>query len=138
MRGIQGPLAMAVIAAAALAVTGCGNNDKAEAAATGASRPSATPAAASQALPGQEAVPCGTGPNGLAVVTLTAKGTDFCATAIQVATTYTQERTKKADGDLAIEVADMRWVCGERQGDPNPFQECASQNESADKVRLLS
>ncbi|WP_067567286.1 hypothetical protein [Nocardia acidivorans] len=138
MRGIQGPLTLAVCAATVLAVAACGNNDTADAAATSASRPSATPAAASQALPGQEAVPCGTGPDGLAVVTLTAKGTDFCATAVQVATTYTRERAKKADGDLAIEVADMRWVCGVRQGDPNPFQECASQNESADKVRLLS
>ncbi|MRH89420.1 hypothetical protein GFY24_18535 [Nocardia sp. SYP-A9097] len=138
MRGIQGPLAVAAVAAAVLTVTACGNGDRAAAAVTNASRPSTTPAAASTPLPGQESVQCGTGPGGLAVVTYTTKGADFCPTALLVATTYTQERAKKTGGDFAIQVADMRWVCGERQGDPNPYQECASQNESADKVRLLS
>ncbi|MEV6068923.1 hypothetical protein AB0L82_20430 [Nocardia sp. NPDC052001] len=137
MRGILGPLAVAALAATTLTLTACGDGDS-SAAITSAAKPTTVPAMAAQPLPGQEVVQCGSGPNGLAVVTFTTKGADFCPTALSVATSYVQERTKKSEGDVAIEVADMRWVCGERQGDPNPFEECASQNESADKVRMLS
>ncbi|WP_440972397.1 hypothetical protein KP696_04340 [Nocardia seriolae] len=134
----------AKIAGAALAVTtaltlaACNDN-----AAPGASPASGHPkpaAPTSGPFPaaGHEAVHCGTGPWGLAVVASTAKGNDFCPTAISAVTAYADERGKQSDGDIAVTVDTVRWVCGERQGTPNPFQECSSQNESADRVRLLS
>ncbi|WP_040804012.1 hypothetical protein [Nocardia concava] len=124
---------------AAFALTAC--NDSTKAADAPAAATSAKPAPTSAApfpAAGMEAVHCGTGPWGLAVVAATAKGNDFCPTALSVVTAYADERGKKSNGDIAVVVDTVRWVCGERQGTPNPYQECASQNESADKVRLLS
>ncbi|MGW4247952.1 hypothetical protein [Nocardia sp. NPDC004722] len=134
------PLTAAVVAlTAALTLTAC--NDSTSTAAVGSSSPKAA-AAPSAAGPfpaaGHQAVQCGTGPWGLAVVASTAHGDDFCPTALSVVTAYADERGKKSTGDIAVTVDTIRWVCGERQGNPNPYQECASQNESADKVRLYS
>ncbi|MGW4351813.1 hypothetical protein ACWELJ_06930 [Nocardia sp. NPDC004582] len=100
----------------------------------------AKPATSAAAFPaaGHSAVQCGTGPWGLAVIASTAKGNDFCPTALSVAGAYADERAKQSTGDIAVTVAAVRWVCGERAGNPNPYQECASQNESAEKVRLQS
>ncbi|WP_157535224.1 hypothetical protein [Nocardia inohanensis] len=53
-------------------------------------------------------------------------------------TAYADQRAGQSSGDIAVVVENVRWVCGERQGEPNPYQECSSQNESADKVRLYS
>ncbi|GAB2510969.1 hypothetical protein [Nocardia heshunensis] len=133
------PLTAAVVAlTAALTLTAC--NDSTSTAAVGSSTPKPAAPAAAGPFPaaGHQAVHCGTGPWGLAVVASTAHGDDFCPTALSVVTAYADERSKKSTGDIAVTVDTIRWVCGERQGDPNPFQECASQNESADKVRLLS
>lgn len=136
MRGVIGSLAMIGMAATTtLVLAGCGDDSKSESGATSAA---ATPKKASTTpLPG-EAVQCGPGPWGLAVVTYTTKGADFCPTAMSVVNDYAVQRDKQTDGDIAVTVDNIRWVCGERSGDPNPFQECASQNESADVVRLFS
>ncbi|MVU83396.1 hypothetical protein GPX89_39935 [Nocardia sp. ET3-3] len=128
----------ALAIAAAFALTAC--NDTSSTAASGTStHPAAAPTSAA-AFPaaGHQAVQCGTGPWGLAVVASTAHGDDFCPTAISVVNAYAGQRAKQSTGDIAVEVDTIRWVCGERQGSPNPYQECSSQNESADKVRLLS
>ncbi|NNH75890.1 hypothetical protein HLB23_39585 [Nocardia uniformis] len=141
MRGATRSLTLAGSAAAiALAVAGCGDStsedSKSDYGATSAAAETSRKAAAT-VLPG-EAVQCGPGPWGLSVVVYTAKGPDFCSTATSVANDYAAQRDKQADGDIAVTVDNIRWVCGERSGDPNPFQECASQNESADVIRLFS
>ncbi|MFE3195090.1 hypothetical protein ACFXHA_39215 [Nocardia sp. NPDC059240] len=123
---------------AALALTAC--NDSTSTAAVGSTtpKPAAPTSAAAFPAAGHQAVQCGTGPWGLAVVASTAHGDDFCPTALSVVTAYADERGKQSSGDIAVTIDTIRWVCGQRQGDPNPYQECSSQNESADKVRLLS
>ncbi|WP_067541453.1 hypothetical protein [Nocardia crassostreae] len=83
-------------------------------------------------------VHCGTGPWDLAVVAFTTKGPDFCPTALSVVNAYADARKQQPEGDIPVVIDNIRWVCGERQGDSNPFQQCASQNESQDKIRLLS
>lgn len=137
MRGAIGSLAIVGMAAATtLALTGCSDDSKSESGATtGAAATSKK--ASTTPLPG-EAVQCGPGPWGLAVVAYTTKGADFCPTAMSVVNDYAVQRDTRADGDIAVTVDNIRWVCGERSGDPNPFQECASQNESADVIRLFS
>ncbi|MTE16181.1 hypothetical protein [Nocardia aurantiaca] len=127
----------ALIMATAFTLSAC--NDTA---ATGASASSAhpTPGTPTAAFPaaGHEAIHCGTGPWGLAVVVSTAKGNDFCPTAISVVTAYADERAEQSTGDIAVTIDTVRWVCGERRSAPGSYQECSSQNESADKIRLQS
>ncbi|WP_433562204.1 hypothetical protein ACQP1O_32575 [Nocardia sp. CA-151230] len=125
----------ALAMATAFALTACNDNGP-----TVASGTSAHPATSAAAFPaaGHEAVQCGPGPWGLAVVVSTAKGTGFCPTALSVVTAYADERAKQSTGDIAVTVDTVRWVCGERPSTPNPYQECSSQNESAEKVRLQS
>lgn len=140
MRGTAARIAVGIFTIAlAGGVTACGD-DSGTSAATSSAPSSAAPATSAAAFPavGHELVRCGTGPWGLAVVASTAKGNDFCPNASAVATAYADQRAGQSSGDIAVVVENVRWVCGERQGDPNPYQECASQNESADKVRLLS
>lgn len=129
--------ALAVITTA-LTLTAC--NDATSNSSSDATSSAAKPATSAAAFPaaGHDAVQCGTGPWGLAVVASTAKGNDFCPTALSVAGAYADQRAKQSSGDIAVTVATIRWVCGERAGNPNPYQECASQNESADRVRLQS
>ncbi|AYF78224.1 hypothetical protein D7D52_35280 [Nocardia yunnanensis] len=121
----------------ALTLTACNDHSATASGPTTKPKSSATSAAPFPAA-GHQAVQCGTGPWGLAVVASTAHGDDFCPTALSVVTAYAADRANQSSGDIAVTVDTIRWVCGERQGDPNPYQECASQNESADKVRLLS
>ncbi|WP_067696990.1 hypothetical protein [Nocardia jejuensis] len=145
MRHTAARIALGTLTAAlAFGLSACNDTSSSSpAAATGTastSTASLAPATSASAFPaaGHELAECGTGPWGLAIVASTAKGNEFCQTAAEVVNAYATERTKKADGDIAVTVADIRWVCGERQGDPNPYQECASQNESAEEIRLVS
>lgn len=138
MRGVIGSSALIGIAVATvLAASGCNDDSKSE------SAPATTPAAASSKerpptpLPG-DPVQCGPGALGLAVIAYTTKGNALCQTAVAVTDAYHNERARQPDGDIAVTVENVRWICGVRQGDPNPYQECASQNESADIVRLVS
>ncbi|MEC3915990.1 hypothetical protein [Nocardia sp. CDC160] len=127
-----------LVIATALVLGACNDNSSSSSSATSTHpKPNATSAAPFPAA-GHDAIQCGTGPWGLAVVVSTAHGTDFCPTALSVVNAYADERAKQSNGDIAVVVDTIRWVCGERQGNPNPYQECASQNESADRVRLLS
>lgn len=138
MRGAIRSLAVvAMTATAALALAGCTDDSKSESSATATTTTAAAPKASDAVLPG-EPVQCGTGPWGLAVVAHTTKGAEFCPHAVAVVDAYAAQRRSQPDGDISVTVDNMPWVCGERQGDPNPFQECASQNESADNVRLYS
>ncbi|WP_458689298.1 hypothetical protein [Nocardia tengchongensis] len=127
--------ALAVITTA-LTLTACNDTTTSSSDSGNSARPVASAAAFPAA--GHEAVQCGTGPWGLAVVASTTKGSDFCPTARAVAGAYADERAKQATGDIAVTVRTVRWVCRELAGDPNPYQECASQNESAERVRLQS
>ncbi|MGV9663894.1 hypothetical protein ACWDUL_08005 [Nocardia niigatensis] len=127
----------ALTLATAFALTAC--NDGTPTVASGPSAPP-SPVTSAAAFPaaGHEAIQCGSGPWGLAVVVSTAKGNGFCPTALSVASAYADERAKQSTGDIAVIVDTVRWVCGERASTPHPVQECSSQNESADKVRLQS
>ncbi|WP_405484134.1 hypothetical protein [Nocardia sp. NBC_00511] len=124
----------------AVTLTACTDSSGSSAAAKPSTTPTPAVPAPANAFPaaGHEAVQCGTGPWGLAVVASTAKGNDFCPVAHAVVDAYAADRAQQSNGDIAVTVGTVRWVCGQRQGDPNPYQECASQNESADLVRLHS
>ncbi|MBL1074495.1 hypothetical protein JK358_08805 [Nocardia sp. 2] len=140
-RWTRGPLTVLAAGALLLPLAACGDDsENTSAPAKSGSSTAATPATSPAPFPaaGHEIVHCGPGPWGLAVVVATAKGSEFCSTATAVAAAYASDRAKQPDGDIAVTVDNIRWVCGERQGDPNPYQECGSQNESADKVRLVS
>ncbi|QLY33367.1 hypothetical protein [Nocardia huaxiensis] len=137
-RWTRGPLTL--LAAGVLLLTACDDDSPSDAAKASTTTTASAPATSPAPFPGpgHEIVHCGTGPWGLAVVVATAKGNEYCPTATAVAAAYAADRDKQPDGDIAVTVDNMRWVCGERQGDPNPYQECASQNESADRIRLVS
>ncbi|MEV6769849.1 hypothetical protein AB0N05_14605 [Nocardia sp. NPDC051030] len=138
MRRILASLPLLAMAGAlTLSLTAC--NDEAKSTVATSNPTSAKPASTAPfPAAGHEIVHCGAGPWGLAIVAGTAKGNDFCPTASEVVNAYAAERAKQSNGDIAVTVADIRWVCGERQGNPNPYQECASQNESAEQIRLYS
>ncbi|MBF6177463.1 hypothetical protein [Nocardia otitidiscaviarum] len=137
MRGAIGASALAGLAVALVAVTGCGDDSTSESSVTSSTTTSATSTRPATPLPG-EPVQCGTGPWGLSVVVYTTKGPDFCAMALDVVNEYAAQRDSQPEGDIAVTVDNIRWVCAERQGDPNPYQECGSQNESADQIHLYS
>ncbi|WP_306359067.1 hypothetical protein [Nocardia sp. CC227C] len=137
MRGVIGASALIGMVVATAAVAGCGDDSGSESSVTSSTTTSATSTRPAAPLPG-EPVQCGTGPWGLSVVLYTTKGADFCAMALDVVNEYAAQRDTRPDGDIAVTVDNIRWVCGERQGDPNPYQQCGSQNESADQIRLYS
>ncbi|WP_405135437.1 hypothetical protein [Nocardia sp. NBC_01388] len=129
----------ALVGAVALSLAACNGAPATKEAIQGPSPSSAAPSDnAYPTVTSDGAVDCGPGVNGLSVVALTTKGTDFCATALAVTNAYGDARKAQPKGDIPVTVNNIRWVCGERQGSPNSYQECASQNESAEKVRLYS
>ncbi|MCU1643718.1 MAG: hypothetical protein JWN03_3993 [Nocardia sp.] len=121
-----------------LGLTACDDTaDKAQSTvAATSSASSGAPQASATTLP---EVRCGVGDYGLTVVAYTAKGADFCPTAKAVANAYSQALVHdQHTGDTALTVDNLRWVCGERQGeDSKTYPECSSQNESAEKIRLV-
>lgn len=136
MRKTTAALALATLAA--LGPTGCDDSSGTASQATGAAANPAAPSAAPFPAPGHQAVDCGSDSGGRAIVVSTTKGAGFCTTAAAVVKAYSALRDGQPTGDIAVTLDTVRWVCGERRGDPDPYQECASQNESADKIRLLS
>ncbi|TWV41796.1 hypothetical protein FRZ03_20890 [Streptomyces misionensis] len=55
-----------------------------------------------------------------------------CGVALQVAAAYTKGwRTE-------VRAAGARWRCGERQGDPDPYQACADVHSGGRVVTLVS
>ncbi|MGX1805198.1 hypothetical protein ACWIGI_05745 [Nocardia sp. NPDC055321] len=135
-----GSSALVVLGAVAvLATAGCSDDSTSESAPATSAEASAQDSRPAAPLdPKLPVVDCGPGPLGLAVVAYTQKGTEFCGTALAVTTSYTDARKTQESGDIPVTIENVRWICGERQGDPNPFQECSSQNESADRIRLQS
>ncbi|MEU2392832.1 hypothetical protein [Streptomyces sp. NPDC007369] len=61
-----------------------------------------------------------------------------CGVALQVASAYTRilHRTRGAPAELRA--AGATWVCRERQGDPNPYQECRDTGGSGRRITLTS
>ncbi|MYX96533.1 hypothetical protein GT045_17360 [Streptomyces sp. SID486] len=59
-----------------------------------------------------------------------------CATALQVASAYTE--VWQGSTGASVRAAGTTWKCRERQGDPNPYQECVSTSDSGRWVRLSS
>ncbi|MET8611894.1 hypothetical protein [Streptomyces misionensis] len=55
-----------------------------------------------------------------------------CGAALEVAAAYTKGRTAE------VRAAGSRWVCGERQGDPDPYQVCADVRSGGRVVTLVS
>ncbi|MFI9242039.1 hypothetical protein ACIGXF_05505 [Streptomyces sp. NPDC053086] len=61
-----------------------------------------------------------------------------CATALEVAAAYTKVSNGSAAAPVEVRAAGTAWKCRERQGDPNPYQECVSTSDSGRWVRLSS
>ncbi|MGW2034966.1 hypothetical protein [Streptomyces spinosus] len=49
-----------------------------------------------------------------------------CATALEVASAYTKAAAGRSGAPATISVGGTAWTCQERQGDPNPYQECVT------------
>ncbi|MBL1105266.1 hypothetical protein JK361_11815 [Streptomyces sp. 5-8] len=79
---------------------------------------------------------CGTDKaSGLAVWAAEKKS---CATAVRVAAAYTKVWRGSAGTSVEVRAAGAAWKCRERQGDPNPYQECVDTSDSSRWVRLSS
>jgi hypothetical protein len=100
----------------------------------------ATPAAlligAGTAQADEQTVNCGSGPNGLAIVAITTRGSAACDTANAVINQFMQA-SQPVNGAVAVQVGDTQWVCQRHPG-PGPYQECVSQQNPLEKVRLQS
>ncbi|MFJ4523589.1 hypothetical protein ACIP4Y_21970 [Streptomyces sp. NPDC088810] len=72
---------------------------------------------------------------GLAV---SADRTVSCATALQVAGAYTKAASGTGDAPATVRVGGAAWKCQERQGDPNPYQECVDASDSGRRVIVSS
>jgi hypothetical protein len=79
---------------------------------------------------------CGTDRASGLAVSAAEKGS--CATALQVAAAYVKVWQGSAGASVGVRVAGTAWKCRERQGDPDPYQECVSTGDSGRWVRLSS
>ncbi|MFF7972770.1 hypothetical protein [Streptomyces sp. NPDC007905] len=61
-----------------------------------------------------------------------------CATALRVAAAYTEVRHGPGDASVHVRAGGATWTCQERQGDPNPYQECLNTGDSGRRVVLSS
>ncbi|WP_367038344.1 DUF4232 domain-containing protein [Streptomyces sp. Je 1-332] len=88
---------------------------------------------------GQE-IQCGNGWNGLAVTAITSKGKDACPTAQKVSSAFGKVIEAKKTPPVTVTVNGTAWKCQEKQekGAPNPYTECVSTKEPAEKVQLTS
>ncbi|MEW2618764.1 hypothetical protein [Streptomyces sp. NPDC048106] len=59
-----------------------------------------------------------------------------CGAAMQVAAAYT--KVWQGTSGAEVQAAGARWKCGERQGDPNPYQLCVDVRDSGRAVTLSS
>ncbi|MFG2355920.1 hypothetical protein [Streptomyces sp. NPDC048521] len=79
---------------------------------------------------------CGTDrASGLAVW---AGRTESCAGALRVASAFTRAASGTAHAPGTVRVGGAVWKCQERQGDPNPYQECVNSSDSSRRVTLSS
>jgi hypothetical protein len=61
-----------------------------------------------------------------------------CADALQVASAYTKSGPGRSGAPATIRVGVVTWTCQERQGDPNPYQECVTASDNGVRVVLTS
>lgn len=64
--------------------------------------------------------------------------TESCAVALQVAAAYTKVWQDTAGAPAKVAAGGTTWSCQERQGDPNPYQECVDTRDSSRRVTLSS
>ena len=84
----------------------------------------------------QKSAYCGTDKaSGLAV---SAIGKVPCATASQVAAAYTKVWTDRTNAPLVVRAAGTTWKCQERQGGPDPYQQCVDTRDPGRQVTLSS
>ncbi|MBU4629258.1 hypothetical protein HRJ41_17415 [Pseudomonas sp. BF61] len=84
-----------------------------------------------------ESIYCGSASNGLGVNAVTTQPKqNACPEAIEVANAYIQLNYKREP--VVITIKGKRWICRERQGDTNPYGECAMQRNPDEKVILTS
>ncbi|MFI9505386.1 hypothetical protein [Nocardia sp. NPDC052566] len=89
--------------------------------------------------PGPQQVYCGPGFNGLAIIAITTEGAAACSTATEVTNAYGDHAEDWGPGVvIPVSVEGTTWNCQERQGNPNPYQECVNTQNPAEKVRLSS
>ncbi|MHC8345000.1 hypothetical protein [Pseudomonas sp. RT6P73] len=80
---------------------------------------------------------CGSASNGLGVNAVTTQPKlSACPAAIEVANAYIQLNYKLEP--VLITIKGERWTCRQRQGDTNPYGECAIQRNPDEKVILTS
>ncbi|WP_143070929.1 hypothetical protein [Streptomyces malaysiense] len=78
---------------------------------------------------------CGADPaSGLGVL---AGGRVSCGVALKVAAAYTKVWHGSPAG-AEVRAAGARWKCGERRGDPDPYQACVEVRDSGRMVTLSS
>ncbi len=63
---------------------------------------------------------------------------ESCAAALEVASAYTKAASSRAGAPATIRVGATTWTCQERQGDPDPYQECVNASDSGRRVVLTS
>ncbi|KOV72356.1 MULTISPECIES: hypothetical protein [Streptomyces] len=63
---------------------------------------------------------------------------ESCAAALEVASAYTKAASSRTGAPATIRVGATTWTCQERQGDPNPYQECVDASDSGRRVVLSS
>ncbi|MFH9400675.1 hypothetical protein ACH4JS_12920 [Streptomyces sp. NPDC017638] len=79
---------------------------------------------------------CGTdGATGLAV---SAGSAADCAVALRVAGAYTKAGTRGSGAVTTVDADGTVWRCQERQGDPNPYQECVDTTDETRHITLTS
>ncbi|MGW4568598.1 hypothetical protein ACWEN3_41700 [Streptomyces sp. NPDC004561] len=79
---------------------------------------------------------CGTdSATGLGV---SAAGDVDCGAALSVAAAYTKVWRSASGAPVDVRAAGAGWKCQERQGDPNPYQECVNTSDSGRRVMLTS
>jgi hypothetical protein len=85
---------------------------------------------------GAPSVLCGTdGATGLAVW---AGSAEDCAVALRVAGAYTKAGTRGSGAVTTVDADGTVWRCQERQGDPNPYQECVDTTDETRHITLTS
>ncbi|WP_062990388.1 hypothetical protein [Nocardia anaemiae] len=90
-------------------------------------------------VPEPATISCGAGPFGLAVFAVTTKGDAACPTALAVTNAYAVQSDLWDVGYVVpITIGTSTWDCQEHIGTPNPYQECVSRDNPAEKARLAS
>jgi hypothetical protein len=85
---------------------------------------------------GAPSVLCGTdGATGLAV---SADSAGDCAVALRVAGAYTKAGMRGSGAVTTVDADGTVWRCQERQGDPNPYQECVDTTDETRHITLTS